>query len=172
MTSIANKNTHVVPFWGKESDLKVGLNQLGIRNVAEQLFVTLLPGLNNVSARIRYYSFYCWLLCKFYEGRNEADKKTFVTYIRKSELLSALIHATVSEMSEGIPGIQYAQDHYPKGTVLYNLHSGIYKDDGSTQHTYWAMSGGVFRQYYSASLVEFDGNPLCWGKLSHREMSC
>ena len=23
----------------------------------------------------------------------------------------------------------------------------------------------------SASLVEFDGNPLCWGKLSHREMS-
>ncbi|MBR4115112.1 MAG: hypothetical protein IKK40_03800, partial [Bacteroidales bacterium] len=154
MSSIANKNTHVVPFWGKESNLKVGLNQLGIRNVAEQMFATLLPGLNNVSARIRYYSFYCWLLSMFYKGKKDVDKKTFVTYIRKSELLSALIHAANNQISAGIPGIQYAQDNYPKENALYNLQLGIYNKDGSTSHTYWAMSGGVFRQYYSASLVE------------------
>ena len=45
-------NTHIVPFFNKTADLKVGLNQLGLRNASEALFTSLLPGLNNVSNRI------------------------------------------------------------------------------------------------------------------------
>ena len=62
-------NTHIVPFFNKTADLKVGLNQLGLRNASEALFTSLLPGLNNVSNRIRYYSFYCWLIGEFYKNR-------------------------------------------------------------------------------------------------------
>ena len=50
---IANTDKHVAPYWNDGINLKLGLNQLGIRNVAEQLFAKLLPGLNNVSSRIR-----------------------------------------------------------------------------------------------------------------------
>ena len=35
-------NTHIVPFFNKAADLKVGLNQLGLRNASEALFTLLL----------------------------------------------------------------------------------------------------------------------------------
>ena len=59
---------------GDNKPLSVGLNPLGIRTASEQLFTTLLPGLNVVTLRIRYYSFYCWLLKSFYANRKEAKK--------------------------------------------------------------------------------------------------
>ena len=74
-------NTHIVPFFNKTADLKVGLNQLGLRNASEALFTSLLPGLNNVSNRIRYYSFYCWLIGEFYKNRESfTDKEFYSTY--------------------------------------------------------------------------------------------
>ena len=68
-------NSHKVPFFNKTADLKVGLNQLGLRNASEALFASLLPGLNNVSNRIRYYSFYCWLISEFYKNRESFTDK-------------------------------------------------------------------------------------------------
>ena len=62
-------NSHKAPFFNKTANLKVGLNQLGLRNASEALFTSLLPGLNNVSNRIRYYSFYCWLINEFYQDK-------------------------------------------------------------------------------------------------------
>ena len=62
-------NSHKVPFFNKTVDLKAGLNQLGLKNASEALFTSLLPGLNNVSNRIRYYAFYCWLIGEFYKNR-------------------------------------------------------------------------------------------------------
>lgn len=41
------------PFMGDNKPLSVGLNPLGIRTASEQLFTTLLPGLNVVTLRIR-----------------------------------------------------------------------------------------------------------------------
>lgn len=81
------------PFMGDNKPLSVGLNPLGIRTASEQLFTTLLPGLNVVTLRIRYYSFYCWLLKSFYAKRTEAKKADLQRHIRMSELLMALIHA-------------------------------------------------------------------------------
>ena len=62
-------DSHKVPFFNKTADLKAGLNQLGLRNASEVLYTSLLPGLNNVSNRTRYYSFYCWLIGEFYINR-------------------------------------------------------------------------------------------------------
>ena len=100
-------NSHKVPFFNKTADLKVGLNQLGLRNASEALFTSLLPGLNNVSNRIRYYSFYCWLIGEFYKNRESFTDKEFYKYIRYSEYLLALIHSRGQDV-EGIPGITYA----------------------------------------------------------------
>lgn len=72
------------PFMGDNKPLSVGLNPLGIRTASEQLFTTLLPGLNVVTLRIRYYSFYCWLLKSFYAKRTEAKKADLQRHIRMS----------------------------------------------------------------------------------------
>lgn len=150
---ISNQNTHIVPYWTSDFTLKSGLNQLGIRTVSEQLFTTLLPGLNNVSLRIRYYSFYCWIISKFYEGKYSIEDKDFYPFIRRAELLLALINATLDDHS-GIPGINFATDLIAKNGLdcTFSLADGA--DIGLSGKTYWANAGGVLRQYYGASLEE------------------
>lgn len=164
MPVIARQNTHIAPYWGKHRNIKLGLNQLGIRNITELMYATLLPGLNNVSSRIRYYSFYCWIIGKFYENKVPTDHQKFRQYIRRAEYLLALINATLDDPT-GVPGINYALASKEKGNEI-DLHKGIYNDDGTTEHTYWANPGGILAQYYIASLIdmgivgrnEVDGN--------------
>lgn len=80
-------NKFYAPFMGDNKTLSVGLNPLGIRTASEQLFTTLLPGLNVVTLRIRYYSFYCWLLKRFYAQRSKATLADLRRHLRQSELL-------------------------------------------------------------------------------------
>lgn len=160
---IAGKNEHLAPYWGDGTDIKSGLNQLGIRNVAEQLFATLLPGLNNVSLRIRYYSFYCWIISEFYRYRESINSNEFNPFIRRSELLLALINACCDN-SIGIPGINFATTMLTKmksdgnntdaynSNIIFSLSEGT--DFGNEHKTYWANPGGILRQYYGASLQE------------------
>lgn len=147
-------NTHKVPFFNKTIDLKVGQNQLGLRNASEALFTSLLPGLNNVSNRIRYYSFYCWLIAEFYKNKDSFEEKEFNKYIRYSEYLLALIHSEGKGV-DGIPGITFALNTRSKGFSEFNLKEGTYNSKSNTQKgTYWANAGGVLRQYYSSSLKD------------------
>lgn len=148
---IANTNSHIAPYWGEEPSMAAGLNQLGIRNVSEQLFTTLLSGLNNVSLRIRYYSFYCWIIKQFYEGKETIIDKDFNPFIRRAELLVAFINATLEDRS-GIPGINFAAAKVDSGEEALSLKDGA--DIGQGKSTYWANHGGVLRQYYVASLEE------------------
>lgn len=147
-------NSHIAPFFNKTVNLKVGLNQLGLRNASEALFTSLLPGLNNVSNRVRYYSFYCWLINEFYKDKESFTNNEFYRYIRYSEYLLALIH-TNEEESNGIPGITYALNIRAQNGSYIDLKSGTYNSHGNTQmDTYWANPGGVLRQYYSSSLKD------------------
>ena len=152
-------NNSIIPFFNKTPDLVVGLNQLGMRNQAEALFTQLLPGFNNVSDRIRYYSFYCWIIQEFYRKRKEAVESDFNKYIRSSEYLLALIHTKEEESTTignalGIPGITFALSKRIKGQNEYSLDEGITNVNGKTEGTYWKNPGGVLRQYYSSSLKD------------------
>ena len=146
-------NEVIIPFFNKTPDLVVGLNQLGMRNQAEVLFTSLLPGMNNVSSRVRYYSFYCWLIREFYKDREQVVESEFNQFIRQAEYLLALIH-TKGEGVPGIPGISYALAKRQSSTGPYHLAEGIYNSSGKTDHTYWKNPGGVLRQYYSSSLKD------------------
>lgn len=145
-------NTHYSPFMGDNKTLSVGLNPLGIRTASEQLFTTLLPGLNVVTLRIRYYSFYCWLLKRFYEGRKDAKRADLQRHIRMSELLMALIHAQ-SDNSSGVPGITLASEIMKKDDELINFNEDA-MPKGKPVGGYWKGSFGAFGTYYAVSLQE------------------
>ena len=145
-------NIYFTPFMGDHKPLSVGLNPLGIRTASEQLFTTLLPGLNVVTIRIRYYSFYCWLLKSFYTNRTEAKKADLQRHIRMSELLMALIHAQ-SDSSGGVPGITRASEIIAKGEEIINFNEDA-MPKGKPVGGYWKGSYGAFGTYYAASLQE------------------
>ena len=145
-------NQYYSPFLGDYKSLSVGLNPLGIRTASEQLFTTLLPGLNVVTLRIRYYSFYCWLMKCFYANRTEASRLDFQRHIRMSELLMALIHAQ-SNNSGGVPGITRANEIIWKGESQIDFNEDA-MPEGKPTGGYWKGSYGAFGTYYVASLEE------------------
>lgn len=147
-----NNDAYFSPFMGDNKSISVGLNPLGIRTASEQLFTTLLPGLNVVTHIIRYYSFYCWLIKEFYENRTEASRSDFQRHIRMSELLMALIHAQ-SQYYQGLPGIDRALAIIEKGEETINFNEDA-MPNGKPHAGYWKASYGVFGSYYAASLRE------------------
>lgn len=151
-------DSQIIPFFSKSINPVFGLNHLGIRNAAEDLFTTLLPGLNGVTERVRYYSFYCWLTDNFRKEHKENDRtdEDFRMFVRKSEMLLALIHAKGNPDITGIPGITYARGTLALGYSIINLVSCVDhpEEKRRTNGTYWANSGGVLRQYYSSSLKD------------------
>ena len=48
-------NQSIVPFFSERMNFFRGLDPLGIQNTSDSTFSILLPGLNNVTGRIRYY---------------------------------------------------------------------------------------------------------------------
>ena len=150
------RNEAIVPYWGKGKDAKMGLNQLGMRTIVEALFASLLPGMNNVTDRIRYYSFYCWLLERFKESGVGSDGKyhqeDFIKFLRTSEYLLAIINY-YSGNTLGIPGITYVINHIGASPEEIDLADGISTPSG-TRGSYWANKWGIFGQYYVASIVD------------------
>lgn len=152
MAVIAN-NESVVPFLAERLNFVRGLDPLGLQNTSDTTFSFLLPGLNNVTGRIRYYSFYCWLLdaySKEFGSTNPIEQRQF---IRRSEFIVALISQYIDGDSSSIPGSNYAGAEVNAKEITYhNLQEGTYKPDGSTRDTYWNYPSGAFGQYYLGSL--------------------
>lgn len=74
--------------WLKCRKIQAGRDPLGIQQINISLYAKLIPGISNVTDRLRYYSFYPWLLTKYKEIEGKLD---FVNYIRRAEFLFGFI---------------------------------------------------------------------------------
>jgi hypothetical protein len=150
---VIRNNQSLVPFFGERLSFIRGLDPLGLQNASDSTFSMLLPGLNNVTGRIRYYSFYCWLLDEYSKrigSTNPEDQKVF---IRRAEYIIALSSQFYEGDASGIPGSNYASKEINFHKIeVHNLQEGTFKPDGSTAETYWNYSFGAFGQYYLGSL--------------------
>jgi hypothetical protein len=60
-------DSHITgPEWAQVQQ-KTGLDPLGMQAAAVRLYQLLVPGISNVTLRMRYYGLYAWL------GRNYAE---------------------------------------------------------------------------------------------------
>lgn len=73
----------VVPQWLKSSKVN-GLDQLGIQVISIALYSDLLPGITNVTDRVRYYSFYPWLLHRYALDIKKRDLTTWQNHLRRA----------------------------------------------------------------------------------------
>lgn len=151
---------HIIPFTQKPLSPKVGLNPLGMQNACITAYSKLLPGLNNVTNRIRYYSVYSWLLNQFFKLKPEATEEDQIHYIRKCEYLLALI-SVYNDDHGGVPGTMYAnavlgEQEGDDWTIDLKAGSDFNRKERRKDGrlTYWKQKGGAFRQYYAGVLTE------------------
>jgi len=145
-TTVIDKNETRVPFFGDRMNFVTGLDPLGLQNPSAQAYSFMLPGLNNVTGRIRSYCFYCWLLEEYAKRIKSTDPKEQKRFMRKAEYIIALL--SVQNEIPGISGTNYATNRLRENFTEFDLKKGIYNPDGSTTNTYWQYGFGIFGQYY------------------------
>lgn len=140
----------LLPEW-TEKEQKRGLDPLGIQNSGVLLYQSLLPGISNVTLRIRYYGLYCWASETYAGEIGSTDPLEWRSWVRRLEALHALV-AQEAGGETGVAGVEWAQRRLATGD------DPIEFEDGASTRTdadrYLAQSMGVFGQAYLSQMVE------------------
>ena len=80
----------LLPTWTKAGSWTLGRDPLGMQATSVRLYRSLVPGLTNVTNRLRYYSFYCWVIQQYEQTEQSGDEGKWRVFIRRAEALYAL----------------------------------------------------------------------------------
>jgi hypothetical protein len=137
------------PFWGKAHNVIGGRDPLGMQSSSVATYGKMLPGLTNLTDRIRYYGFFSWIMKHFQVDPVYWNQLGFTNYIRRCELLFAYINLYDGDIT-GISGSDYVHNHVCKDdTTIADLANGA---DYRPESTYWKLKAGSFGQYYLGSM--------------------
>ena len=138
------------PEW-TEYRKKNGLDPLGMQNSSINLYQTFLPGISNVTLRMRYYGFYAWL-CRTYAQRiRSTNPEDWKRFIRRAEALYALI-AYKRGGESGVAGIEWAQKTLEaNGTGSIDFATAA--EPGSEIY-YLKQTWGIYGAAYRSQLFE------------------
>lgn len=148
-----NTNEIIEPFWSEYSSEASGRDPLAIQNSSVVIYANMIVGITNVTNRIRYMGFYCWLFDTL--GHRLSKTNSLVEqqlYLRRAELLLAYIMVNNNPEVTGISGTNYALNNIDpeirldKGADVTNKKNGVY----------WKYGMGVFGQYYAGAVKVLD----------------
>ena len=146
------KQKTFAPFLGEPLLHIVGQDPLGLLNTGGKTFDLLLPGLNNVTDRIRYYSFYCWFFHSYAKYVGKPSKKEQFDHLRRAEFILSLLAA--KNGVQGIGGITKALEIYNTSQETFDLTIGTGEEKKEKDGTYWKNPRGIFGQNYVSSLKQ------------------
>lgn len=150
--AVLNKSKSISPFWGANLNLITGLDPLGLQNTSEATYAMLLPGISNLTNRMRYYGFYCWLVDFYFQREKEGNSTEQYRFIRRAELMVAIIMQYSQHQVLQITGSLFASDLKSKNNgEKYILSDGADKEPGKDK-IYWKYPSGAFGQYYSGAM--------------------
>ena len=152
------ENTY--PFWGHFPSASGGRDPLAVQNSSVVIYTSMIEGITNVTLRVRYNGFYCWLLNLIGKNVFEIDasqvdsKATQIKYLRRAELLLAYMMTNIAEFQSvtGVSGSIFAQNH-PSLNGIFDLAKGADVENGIA-NTYWRNSMGIFGRYYVGVLMQ------------------
>lgn len=118
-----------------------------------RMYRTLVPGLTNVTNRLRYYSYYCWVVSLWAKIRHADDEPEWRLFIRRAEALYALACESIEPKTPGLAGSEWAQKYWAefKGT---RIDLGPHTNRPGEVNQYLMAKRGNFGQFYVASMLE------------------
>ena len=151
------------PFWAKSGNFVRGRDPLGIQNSSIATYATLLPGMTNLTLRLRYYGLYLWLLNEYHKLPDNHVLKQSVTgqytFVRRAELIVAFLMENNHPSELAVIGSTYASEK--KGEVTEKGYYDIAKGADKLKDTikgslYWDYTSGALGQYYLGSLISLN----------------
>ncbi|MBK8706149.1 MAG: hypothetical protein IPN33_23025 [Saprospiraceae bacterium] len=149
--SILTTPFYEAPFFGKSSAYVGGRDPLGLQTTSVATYSLLLPGITNVTERVRYWSFYCWLVHLYAEKIRVPDYKKFIQFIRRGEFLLAVAIQTLDKYEPGISGQRKAARAIQDLPLDLSQYADILVK-GTLR--YWQYESGAFGQYFAGVLMD------------------
>jgi hypothetical protein len=130
---------------------KDGLDPLGMQNSSVSLYQTLVPGIGNVTLRMRYYGLYAWLSWIYAQRVGDTNPESWKRFIRRAEALYALI-AQQRGGESGIAGIRWARRTLDANKAkIIDFREAA---EAGSPKPYFAVKWGVFGLAYQSQLYE------------------
>ena len=140
---------NLLPQWTEKAD-KRGLDPLGMQNSGVLLYQSLLPGISNVTLRMRYYGYYCWVSETYARRNATSDFDAWRDWVRRAEALYALVSAQAGE--SGVGGIDWANRRLAATGRVIDFEAAASTDPA--QERYLRQSLGVFGGAYYSQMLE------------------
>lgn len=149
--AVLQKGKTTYPFWGTSINLITGLDPLSLQTTSEASYSTMLPGITNLTNRLRYYGFYCWLLNFYFKKEKKGNSTEQYKFIRRAELMVAILMQSERKEVSQITGSNFASNLInSQKETYYDLAEGADKDGDKV--VYWKYSSGAFGQYYYGAI--------------------
>lgn len=142
---------NLLPQWTEKAD-KRGLDPLGMQNSGVLLYQSLLPGISNVTLRMRYYGYYCWISETYARRGATSDFEVWRNWVRRAEALYALVSARAGET--GVGGIEWANRRLAGAGRVIDFEAAASTDPA--QERYLRQSLGVFGGAYYSQMAEMN----------------
>lgn len=139
-----------VPEWTVKEE-KRGVDPLAMQTTSVALYQELLPGISNVTLRMRYYGLYAWLAKVYANKVGKTSVEVWCQYVRRAEALYALIAAHAGG-ERGVAGILWAA-HMVAATAGRHINFYPHTDRGG-EPQYLKQKFGAFGAAYGSQLVE------------------
>ncbi|WP_439361599.1 hypothetical protein [Bradyrhizobium sp. DASA03007] len=140
------------PEW-TEYRKKNGLDPLGMQNSSVHLYQTLIPGIGNVTLRMRYYGLYAWLSWVYAKRIGDTNPKAWQRMIRRTEALYALIAQRRGDEG-GVTGTEWAQEKLKDSTSRTIDFAEAAKTRRETSDYYFAVDWGAYGLAYASQLFQ------------------
>lgn len=139
-----------LPHWTSKEE-KRGIDPLGMQITSVTLYQELLPGISNVTLRMRYYGLYAWLAQTYAKQVSDTSAEVWCLYLRRAEALYALV-AAYNGSERGVAGVLWAGRKLAETAgswVVFRPNT----DRGDTVQ-YLKQKFGAFGAAYGSQLVE------------------
>lgn len=137
------------PEWSELQE-RQGLDPLGMQNTSIALYQAMLPGISNVTLRVRYYAFHSWISREYARLHHSPEADRWCVFLRRCEALYALV-AQQHAQAAGVGGSRWA------GNTLKGLKGNRVRfsvnTDRQAPDQYLAQKFGAFGAAYSSQMA-------------------
>jgi hypothetical protein len=142
----------MLPDWNRPGSFSAGRDPLGLQAASVRLYTGLLPGLTNVTNRLRYFSFYCWVVRQFELKKHSLNEERWRIFIRRAEAVYALAcRIGNSSAATGMAGSAWADKHIE---IDDDFDFRKWTDCPGEEDQYLKAPRGNFGQFYVASMQQ------------------
>ena len=138
------------PHWTTKAE-KRGLDPLGMQTTSVALYQQLVPGISNVTLRMRYYGLYAWLARRYAADVGDTSVDRWCLYLRRAEALYALV-AVYAGGERGVAGVDWAARALTKSDADVTFRAATDRSDGEPQ--YLKQKFGAFGAAYGSQLLD------------------